>query len=127
MSFLCKKEELPLNMSKFYIKTNKVVENVHDICAKKDLNHYIKGVIQNQEKSPYQGTYIRRISERENKENVVDLKTLPTKTEKEIKEEEEDPRAEAKLKEVARAERVRTSCAAILHERNLYAFLGHLA
>jgi serine/threonine protein kinase len=28
-SFLCKKEELPFNMSKFYIKTNKVIENVH--------------------------------------------------------------------------------------------------
>lgn len=25
LSFLCKKEELPLNMSKFYIKTNKVI------------------------------------------------------------------------------------------------------
>ena len=49
-------------MSKFYIKTNKVVENVHEIYAKKDLNHYIKGVMNNQEKTPYQGTYIRRIS-----------------------------------------------------------------
>lgn len=29
MSMLCKKEEIPLNMSKFYIKTNKVIENVH--------------------------------------------------------------------------------------------------
>ena len=45
MSLLCKKEEIPLNMSKFYIKTNKVIENVHDICTKKDLNHYVKEVI----------------------------------------------------------------------------------
>lgn len=70
MSFLCPKDELPLNMSKFYIKTNKVVENVHEICAKKDLNSYVKEVIHNKEKSPYQGTYIRRLSERDNKENV---------------------------------------------------------
>ena len=67
MSFLCKKEELPLNMSKFYIKTNKVIETVHDICAKKDLNNYVKEVIQKKEKTLYQGTYIRRISERDNK------------------------------------------------------------
>lgn len=85
MSFLCKKVELPLNMSKFYIKTNKVIETVHDICAKKDLNCYVRGVINSKEKGQYQGTYIRRISERENKENVTDLKTLPTKTEKEIR------------------------------------------
>lgn len=69
-------------MSKFYIKTNKVVENVHDICAKKDLNKYVKEVIHNKEKSPYQGTYIRRISERDNKENITELKYLVTKTEK---------------------------------------------
>ena len=111
---LCKKEEIPLQMSKFYIKTNKVVQNVHEICAKKDLNHYVKGVINNKEKNPYQGTYIRRISERENKENITE-KTLPTKTEKEIKEEEPDPRAEIKLMEAARIEALRSNCAIILH------------
>ena len=114
-------------MSKFYIKTNKVIENIHDICAKKDLNQYVKGVINNKEKTPYQGTYIRRVSERENKENMAEMKTLPTKTEKEIKEEEPDPRAEVKLLEAAKIERIRKNCALILHERNVYAFLGHIA
>jgi hypothetical protein len=61
MSMLCKKDELPLNMSKFYIKTNKVVENVHDINAKRDLNNYVKDVMQNKDKAPYQGSYIKRI------------------------------------------------------------------
>ena len=84
-------------MSKFYIKTNKVIENVHDICQKKDLNHYVKEVINNKEKTPYQGTYIRRVSQRENKENMGEMKTMPTKTEKEIKEEEEDPQIQVKL------------------------------
>ena len=71
-------------MSKFYIKTNKVVENVHDICAKKDLNNYVKEVINNtkDKMGSYQGTYIRRISQRDNKENLEDMKTMPTKTEK---------------------------------------------
>lgn len=102
-------------MSKFYIKTNKVVENVHDICAKKDLNCYVRDVINNKEKSPYQGTYIRRISERDNKENLNDLKHIPTKTEKEIKDEEEDLRAEAKILEAAKAEKIKNGCAVILH------------
>lgn len=65
LSFLCKKEELPLNMSKFYIKTNKVVENVHDISAKKELNNYVKDIIQDKQKQPYQGAIIRRNQERE--------------------------------------------------------------
>lgn len=64
MSLLCKKEELPLNMSKFYIKTNKVIETIQEIHAKKDLNTYIKDVMQNKENNPYKGTFIRRISER---------------------------------------------------------------
>lgn len=34
-------------MSKFYIKTNRVIENIHEIHAKKDLNNYVKEVIQN--------------------------------------------------------------------------------
>lgn len=29
-------------MSKFYIKTNRVIENIHEIHAKKDLNNYVK-------------------------------------------------------------------------------------
>lgn len=62
LSMLCKKDELPLNLSKFYIKTNKVVENVHDICAKKDLNNYVREAIHTQQQTPYQGSYIRRIS-----------------------------------------------------------------
>jgi hypothetical protein len=69
-------------MSKFYIKTNKVVENIHDINAKRDLNNYVKEVIQNKEKSTnYQGAYIRRVAERDNKENMVLVKhQQPTKT-----------------------------------------------
>lgn len=86
-SLLCKKEELPFNMSKFYIKTNKVIENVHEISAKKELNAYVKDVIQSKDKQPYQGAIIRRHSERDNKENLTDLRELPTKTEKELKEE----------------------------------------
>ena len=104
-----------MNMSKFYIKTNKVIENIHDICTKKDLNHYVKDIINNKEKTPYQGTYIRRVSERENKENMTEMKTMPTKTEKEIKEEEPDPRAEIKMMEAARVERIKNNCAIVLH------------
>jgi len=71
-------------MSKFYIKTNKVVENIHDINAKRDLNNYVKEVIQNKEKSTnYQGAYIRRVAERDNKENMILIKhQQPNKTEK---------------------------------------------
>lgn len=125
VSFLCKKEELPFNLSKFYIKSNRVVETVHDITAKKDLNAYVKDVIHNKEKQPYQGTYIRRLAERDNKENNAQLTSMPT--EKDIKEEEPDLQTEHKVLEMARAERVRNNSRLILHHRNLYAFLGHLA
>jgi hypothetical protein len=125
VSCLCKKEELPFNLSKFYIKSNRVVENVHDIGAKKDLNAYVKDVIHSKEKPPYQGTYIRRLAERDNKENQKQLTSMPT--EKDIKDEEPDLQTDHKLSEIASAERVRRNSRLVLHHRNLYAFLGHLA
>lgn len=126
-SMLCNKEELPFNMSKFYIKTNRVVENLHEISAKRELNAYVKDVIHTREQAPYSGALIRRQAERTNKENNLDLRELPTKTEKELKEEEDDPQALKKEEEAARAERIRRNCKLLLHHRNVYAFLGHLA
>ena len=54
-------------MSRFYIKANKVIENINDINAKKQLNRYVKEIINNNQKASYQGPFIRRISERQNK------------------------------------------------------------
>jgi hypothetical protein len=31
---LCKKDELPFNISKFYIKTNRVIENTNELFCK---------------------------------------------------------------------------------------------
>lgn len=61
-SLLCNKDELPFNMSKFYIKTNRVVENIHEISAKRDLNKYVKDVIHSKDSKAYQGALIRRQS-----------------------------------------------------------------
>ena len=127
-SMICKKEELPLNMSKFYIKTNKVVENLHDINTRKDLNKYIKEVINNKEKAPYNGAYIKRKDEREDKENI-NVEMAPPKTEKELNfdDEGQSNKPSEQAAEIARVERAKRSCKAILHHRNTYAFYGHLA
>lgn len=71
-------------MSKFYIKTNRVVADVHEISARKDLNAYVKGVINSQQTAPYAGALIRRKDERDVKESPADLRQLPTRTEKEL-------------------------------------------
>lgn len=84
---LCKNEDLPLNMSKFYIKTNKVIDNIHDIIAKKELNKYVKDVIETKQKNAYHGTLIKRNTERENKENIKENQFFATKTEKDLREE----------------------------------------
>jgi hypothetical protein len=75
-------------MSKFYIKTNRVVADVHEISARSDLNAYVKGVIHSQQTAPYAGALIRRQAERNAKESAADLRQLPTRTEKELGEDE---------------------------------------
>ena len=50
---LCKRDELHFNMSKFYIKTNIVIENTNELFCKEELNKYVKNVLENTDVKKY--------------------------------------------------------------------------
>jgi len=58
--------ELSIELSKFYIKTNKVVQTLNDIRIKKDLNGFVRKAIGGKKNGEYQGAFIRRKAERTN-------------------------------------------------------------
>ena len=82
-SLLCEKNELGFNMSKFYIKSNMVVENTHEIVEKSEFNGYLKDVMNNETHKAYTGAIIKRETERISKQGAKENKdqdtfTLPT-------------------------------------------------
>ena len=83
-SLLCDKEELKFNMSKFYIKTNMVIDNPYEINIKEELNNHVKEIIATESPTKFNGQIIRRQKERNSKTELEITKG----TEKEIKEEE---------------------------------------
>ena len=57
---LCDKEELKFNMSKFYIKTNMVIDNPYEINIKEELNNHVKEVIASESPTKFKGKAIKR-------------------------------------------------------------------
>ena len=119
-SMLCEKEDLKFNMSKFYIKTNMVIDSPYEIKIKEELNNHVKEVIASMSPTKFKGKAIKREKERHSK---MEFSEETKGTEKEIKEEEV---SEIDLMKSDK-ESIKNSWKAVLHQRNLYAFLGHLA
>ena len=118
-SLLCDKEELKFNMSKFYIKTNMVIDSPYEIHIKEELNNHVKEIIATESPTKFQGQILRREKERKPKAELEATKG----TEKEIKEEEI---SELELLKKLDESSIKRSWKIILFERNLYAYLGHL-
>ena len=59
-SMHCERGDFRFNMSKFYIKTNMVIENPYDIQAKEELNNHIKEMMKNESPQKFSGNLIKR-------------------------------------------------------------------
>ena len=64
---LCDKDDLKFNMSKFYIKTNMVIDNPHQINLKEELNNHIKEVMTSMSPTKFKGKVLKREKERKKK------------------------------------------------------------
>ena len=67
----CSKEDFRFNLSKFYIKTNMVIETPYEINAKQELNAHIKKMLKDQSPMNFTGKYIKRDTERKQKEMAM--------------------------------------------------------
>ena len=108
------------NMSKFYIKNNKVIDHVTDIEKRKDINDFaLKAIDGDAKDRNFTGNYVNRAYQREDEETDVNIKVSPIDNTGELTNEETD-----------RERAIRTfkqNSACILHERNKYVFLASVA
>ena len=53
-------EDVTLNMSKFYMKNNMVIDHPHEICQKEAINEYALDVVKGNAKKEFKGELIKR-------------------------------------------------------------------
>jgi len=112
------------NISKFYIKNNKVIDHVIDIEQKQDINDFALQAMRNQNTGPTQrdftGNYVNRNYQNEPENNEIDRKKPGVDL----------PDDEMTNKETERELTIRTfklNSSRILHERNKYVFIASVA
>jgi len=118
---------LVLNISKFYINNNKVVQHVADISKKQDLNNYTREVAKGQKKEQYKGPIF---SEEKNKEDEEEKKRDEPKASSKTNETDNSDLADLTTQETMRESLIKTvkrNSNRILHERNKYVFLASVA
>ena len=118
---------LVLNISKFYINNNKVVQHVADITKKQDLNTYTREVVRGQKKEQYNGPIFNEEKTRvEEEEKKRDDEKGSNKT----NETDNSDLADLTTQETMRESLIKTvkrNSNRILHERNKYVFLASVA
>ena len=111
------------NMSKFYIKNNKVIDHVTDIEKRKDINDFALKAIEAQgsdsKEKNFTGNYVNRNYQRDEEETEVNIKVGLADNNGEVTNEETDRERAIRI--------FKQNSACILHERNKYVFLASVA
>lgn len=118
---------LVLNISKFYINNNKVVQHVADINKKQDLNNYTREVAKGAKKEQYKGPIF---NEDKNREDEEEKKREEPKSSQKGNETDNSDLADLTTQETMRESLIKTvkrNSNRILHERNKYVFLASVA
>jgi len=126
-TFLKGGEAVPVNVTRFYLKQNKLVKNPNAIQQKEELNEHVIQMAKSGVKADvYQGVLFNKQTERSESELKADLdlahKLMPKE---EVKQDDE-----VEVKESLRERAIRLKKAnsvQLLHQRNLNAFLLTLA
>ncbi|EGR27762.1 protein kinase domain protein [Ichthyophthirius multifiliis] len=117
--------QIAMNLSRFYIKNNKVINHPSEIEKKQEINNYAinvaKGGTGNQEN--YQGAIIKRQTERVEEQQQ---QYQQQQQQEEVKNEDEEVQTKESLREMQIRIKKRNANR-ILHERNIYVFLASVA
>jgi serine/threonine-protein kinase ULK/ATG1 len=119
-----------MNISRFYVKNNKVIDNVADIEKKEDINNYAYDLTKAKKGDPKQalftGNYVNRKQQRDEEimeEHVADK----TVKEGDILDDEGDMMNKKETEREKRIKLFKTNSSRLLHERNKYVFLASVA
>lgn len=108
------------NISRFYIKNNKVIDHVVEIEQKKDINEYAYEATK-QKNQNFKGQFVNRKLNRENEEQDVNYKTGTTLNV------DQDPLPTTETDRERMIRIFKQNSSRILHERNKYVFLASVA
>lgn len=125
---------IALNMSKFYINCNKVIEHPNEIKQKEDLNNYAINLAKvGKPTGQYQGAMVKRQTERKEDKSSTQQQNeedLFNKHNPDVEEQKMDQGEVISEKESVREYEIRQkkmNANRILHERNIYVFLASVA
>jgi serine/threonine-protein kinase ULK/ATG1 len=111
------------NISKFYIKNNKVIDHVVEIEKRKDINDYaieaVKNSTRGEKNSDFKGNYVNRNYQRDQEEPEVDFKQAYAENNGQVTEDETEREKLIRI--------FKYNSSRILHERNKYVFLASVA
>ncbi|CAD8069354.1 unnamed protein product [Paramecium sonneborni] len=121
--------ELMMNMSKFYIKNNMVIDHPAEIKKKEDLNNFAMQVAQKgpqNQQQQYVGPLLKKPQEENNLARQDSAKTVQSTqgAVQDIGNEEVTDKETQREKEIKAKKR---NANRILHERNIYVFLASVA
>lgn len=121
-----KAEDCQMNMSRFYIKNNKVIENVAEIEKKEDINNFAYQVAaKKQDKSKsFAGNYVNRKTERDEDMPQSDP-THQKNPDETINEGDGEDNSETLREKMIKI--FKNNSSRLLHERNKYVFLASVA
>lgn len=112
-----------VNVSRFYINNNKVIDNVFDIEKKTDINNYALALTKSNQPQNFTGNYINRQTKRVDEDPMGIGPQKPVVTE--VGSSEALPSTETEREKIIRIFKQNSS--RILHERNKYVFLASIA
>lgn len=119
--------EHAMNMSKFYLKNNKVIDHISDIEKKEDINNYTHNAATKlQTANSFKGELIKR---QKSKEEKIASEPPINKMQDAHKEAVDDgtPLGHFETEREKRIKVFKTNSARLLHERNKYVFLASVA
>lgn len=117
-------EDMMLNMSRFYVKNNKVITHVADISKKEDLNNFAALMAQQGAKKQAQGEGFKGIVVNRNKAREDDDVTCASKDTSCSEESKGDSLMTEETRREVLIKTYKRNSNRLLHERNKYVFLA---
>lgn len=118
-----------MNMSRFYIKTNKVIDHITDIEKNEDINNYAYNATKVNSKSvqnDFKGKFVKRQTERQ-EDKIPESEPPLNKIEHRDAVDDGTPLGHFETEREKRIKMFKRNSARLLHERNKYVFLASVA
>jgi serine/threonine-protein kinase ULK/ATG1 len=118
-------DDCQMNMSRFYIKNNKVIDNVAEIEQKEDINKFAHDMATGKKANSFAGNFVKRKKVRDQ----MDPNSDPTPV-RAAQNDDTIVEGDENDKETLREKMIKifkTNSSRLLHERNKYVFLASVA